>query len=257
MQEASSRSRHTERNDLPTNMTGADLIFESHLIDAVARVSPGCAPNIIETVERDAKIAFPKSHRDFLLKSDGAEAFGGYFRIFGAHADPQANMTAWNEEDIWKFAWDGRGSDFWCFAETAWGDQYAYAIGAMTKGADPEVYLLDCLSMTPQKVSDNFLDFLANEFLRCAKEPYDDMIVAARRWFGDLEPKQHLIYTPSILLGADEDIDNVTVMDARAAMICNGDIAVQLDEGPEDGSVKAVEPYEDDLQRMRLRLIWA
>jgi hypothetical protein len=38
-------------------------------------------------------------------------------------------------------------------------------------------------------------------------------------------------------------------------MICNGDIATQLDAGPTDGSVKALESYKDDQERMRLRLV--
>ena len=39
-------------------------------------------------------------------------------------------------------------------------------------------------------------------------------------------------------------------------MICNGDIATQVDAGPATGVVKAIEPYEDDPGRMRLRLLW-
>jgi hypothetical protein len=34
-------------------------------------------------------------------------------------------------------------------------------------------------------------------------------------------------------------------MNARLAMIFNGNIATQLNAGPADGIVKAVEPYED------------
>jgi hypothetical protein len=39
-------------------------------------------------------------------------------------------------------------------------------------------------------------------------------------------------------------------------MICNGDIALQLDAGPAAGAVKAIEPYQDDQGRARLRLVW-
>lgn len=40
-------------------------------------------------------------------------------------------------------------------------------------------------------------------------------------------------------------------------MIYNGDIVIQLDAGPADGSVKAIVPYEDIEGRMRLQLDWA
>jgi hypothetical protein len=58
-------------------------------------------------------------------------------------------------------------------------------------------------------------------------------------------------------LGGAEDIDNVQKMNARAAMICNGDIATQLDAGPPEGAIKALEPYEDEFQRPRIRLFWS
>jgi hypothetical protein len=45
-------------------------------------------------------------------------------------------------------------------------------------------------------------------------------------------------------------------MNARAAMICNGDIAEQLDAGPLDRTIKALLPYVDNKQRQRIRLVW-
>ena len=39
-------------------------------------------------------------------------------------------------------------------------------------------------------------------------------------------------------------------------MICNGDIATQLDAGPADKNVKDVQQYEDESHRLRLRLVW-
>jgi hypothetical protein len=119
------------------------------------------------------------------------------------------------------------------------------------------VYILDCLSMTPTPVASNFSGFLVNELLRSAVDPYDVMIKEARKVLGDLEIGDHLIYTPSPLLGGREEISNVQKIDARSAMICNGDIAIQLDAGPADGNVKAITPYEDSEGRMRLKLTWA
>jgi hypothetical protein len=82
------------------------------------------------------------------------------------------------------------------------------------------------------------------------------MISLAKEEFGKLDLASHLVYVPSVLLGGTETVDNIEKMDTRAAMICNGDIAVQLDNGPPNGSVIRVEPYEDTEHRTRLKLIW-
>ncbi len=81
------------------------------------------------------------------------------------------------------------------------------------------------------------------------------MILRARQKFGSLESFAHLVYVPSLLLGGSENIDNVQKLNARSAMICNGDIATQLDSNP-DKIVKGMQSYDDDLGRMRIRLVW-
>lgn len=82
------------------------------------------------------------------------------------------------------------------------------------------------------------------------------MIKQAHQKFGPLQVEYHVVYHPSPLLGGTEEIGNVQKMLARPAMIGNGDIAVQLDAGPPDRIIQAVQPYEDDMHRMRLRLVW-
>jgi hypothetical protein len=121
---------------------------------------------------------------------------------------------------------------------------------------EKKVYFMDALSMTPQEVASSFLEFLEKEFLRSARDPYDTMMKQARQKLGPLEPASHVVYVPSLLLGGAEDINRVQKMDARSAMICNGDIAVQIDAGPHGRAVKAVEPYDDELRRTRLRVVW-
>ena len=140
--------------------------------------------------------------------------------------------------------------------ETAWSDQFCYAIESLQEDENAAVLFMDAYSMTPQILAPSFAEFFQNVFVRSAKEPYDAMTRLARERFGVLEVTDHVVYNPSIILGGSEDIANVQKMNARSAMICNGDIAIQLDEGPATGSVKAVQPYEDDMHRMRLRLIW-
>lgn len=201
-------------------------------------------------------LVLPPEHKELLQLSNGVEAYSGYVRLFGLYTTESIDSVLWNQHDFWKFAWGNRCSAFWCFGETAWGDQYAYAVESLKAGRDAKVYFMDALSMTPEVVAASFAEFLQNEFVRSAKEPYDAMIKQARQKLGPLEVPCHLVYVPSVLLGGTEEIANVQKMNARSAMICNGDIAVQLDEGPPTGTIKAVQPYEDEMQRMRLRLVW-
>lgn len=152
--------------------------------------------------------------------------------------------------------WDGRAADFFCFGETGWGDQYAYYLPSLRMSPESEVYLLDYMSMTPVRIAESFASFLAAEFLYQAETPDDPMIVEARKTFGDLKDDDHLIYTPSRRLGTAEEIENVDVMGARAAMMINGDMAIQCDALPEGSRVTAVDVHVDEHNRPRLRLQW-
>lgn len=225
-----------------------------HLNDA--RLHPGIDAALITEVERDHGIAFPSDHRGALQTSNGVHGYAGYMRLFGLRTTESIDAIVWNQPDYWKFAWEGRCSEYWCFAETAWGDQYAYTLKSLRGGEAAPIHLLDALSMTPQVVAFSFKEFLEKEFVRSAKDPYDVMIKQARQKLGALEVSSHLVYVPSVLLGGVESIKHVQKMNARSAMICNGDIATQLNASPVDKAVKSVQPYEDELNRMRLRLVW-
>ncbi len=217
---------------------------------------PAVNSELIAEAELALGVCLPTDHRAALHESNGAQVFGGYFRLFGIGAEASTNLVKWNDPNLWKFAWDTRCSDYVCFAETAWGDQYAYNKTALMTG-NTEVYFLDCLSMSATPLAATFSDFLRNEFIHCATDPYDALLKEARQILGELDTAEHLIYLPSPLLAGAEEITNVQRMNARSAMICNGDIAIQLDAGPADGNVKAVLPYEDGEGRMRLQLTWA
>jgi hypothetical protein len=221
-----------------------------------ARFHPGADASLIDSFESDHGLVLPKSHGELLQWSNGAEAYGGYLRLFGLYTMESIDSVIWNQPDNWKFAWGDRCSNYWCFGETAWGDQYAYSLGSLRAKEEAKVYFLTALSMTPQIVASSFDEFLEKEFIRSAKSPYDVMTRQARQKLGPLEMTYHLVYVPSVLLSGTEDINHVHKMHARSAMICNGDIATQLDSGPPDRAVKAVQAYEDELHRTRIRLVW-
>jgi len=215
-----------------------------------------CDLSAFDKLKRDWGICLPQSHRQLLIDSNGVEGYYGYFRIFGIDGTESINSMSWNEYDCWKFAWGDRASNYWCFGETAWGDQYAYALDELRSGPGTEVYLLSAFSMTPEVTAPSFEAFILNEFIRSAKEPYDATVVRALQSIGPLGANDHLVYVPSILIAGSEDENSVEKMSARLAMTCNGDIAMQLDAGPPDKCVGGIESYEDDLHRMRFKIVW-
>ena len=216
----------------------------------------GASPELLDSVERILEFGLPDDHRSFLRESNAAQVYAGYFTLFGIGASAPTDILQWNDQDWWKFAWNDRCEDFFCFAETAWGDQYAYRRSSSVKG-DFSVYFLDCLAMQPKLRASSFGEFLEREFLRCASDPYDALLKEARTSFGELGTAEHLIYSISPLLGAPDTIQNVMKMSARVSMIINGDLAIQLDEAPEDAILERLTPYEDSEGRMRLALIWS
>lgn len=212
---------------------------------------------VFEHLRLDRNVVLPSLHRDLLKQSNGIEAYAGYLRLFGVDTVKAVDAMQWNQYEFWKFAWGDRCREYWCFAETAWGDQYAYAVDAVKQVEDPEVYFLDAFSMRPKVVASSFVNFFHDEFLRSAKEPVDFMTVRAREKLGRMEISCHLNYAPSIVPGGQEDIDHVIKMDARAAMISNGDIALQVEAARDDAVILGLQHYEDQLHRARIRVIWS
>ena len=234
-----------------------DQVFRSLVgVEGVA-THQGIEADLLTAFETEQGFHFPQDHGEILRWSNGIEAYFGYFRLFGIQSVASIDAVGWNNRDCWKFAWEDRCLSFWCFGETAWGDQYAYSIDSLHTGNALQVYFIDCLSMTPAIIALSFAEFLEKEFLRNAQDPYDLMIPKAKKKLGSLEVESHLVYLPSILLSGEEHIDKVKKMNGRAAMICNGDMATQLDNGPPNGSVTGVESYEDTQHRLRLRLVWS
>jgi hypothetical protein len=194
----------------------------------------------------------PKAYLSFLQNSNGAEAYDGYFRIFGFGPKAKTDAIEWNRESLWKFAWPRGVNKYWCFGGTAWGDQYAFKQG----DASPRVYRLDGLSMKPRLLEENFDTFFHEYFLQNATIPDDEMTVRARKKFGPLDASVQIVYSPSPFLTGSKNIDSVMKMPAAAAMVLNGDIYTQLGRVSPSRLAKTIEPYKDNKGRMRLRVVW-
>jgi hypothetical protein len=202
-------------------------------------------------------VHLPRLHADLLLRSNGVEVYAGYYRLFGVGDTDSIDMVTWNDPATWKFAWRQKLEDYWCFAESAWGDQYAYLLDELGAERQPSVYLLEGVTMNAEPLSRDFERFLMDEFIRCAVEPYDDVVRQVRAALGDLGVADHIAYVPSLLIGGEERVENVVRMNAVASMVANGDLATQLAHERTDRAVRAVETYEDIDGRTRLRVLWA
>ncbi|HJQ41171.1 MAG TPA: SMI1/KNR4 family protein [Thermoanaerobaculia bacterium] len=201
-----------------------------------------------------SSVRLPGDHIEFLKLANGALSCQGYVRLFGVACSGCTDLRAWNARDTWKFAWPQHVMRYLAFGETAWGDQYAYDVSALLH-EDTSVFALDAFEMQPERIAATFSDFLRNEFLRQAAEPYDSMTERVLKRIGSLSWNEHVTYVPSLLLGGEERIENVQKINARAGMIINGDIATQSAEEP-DRSPAAIETYTDDAGRTRVRLRW-
>jgi SMI1 / KNR4 family (SUKH-1) len=237
-------------------------------IVAELRGLPGCKchdplpNNSLLALEAKLGFRFPKEYRTFLRLCNGCESQHGHYRIFGFDTNRSIDVVRWNESDYWKCAWEGRADGYWCFGETAFGDQYAMAHAHLQCKDTVPVYQLHHASMASDAPwNESFSDFMEKEFLRNAKTPYSRRERHAIEVAGALDLANHVVMLPSfLLLPLDDDGSSIElqIMPARAAMICNGDICVQWDAGCDQGrSVERVEPFLDDQRRMRLKIVWS
>ena len=206
--------------------------------------------------ELNSKFNLPKDHKELLKITNGLESFGGYFRLFGLGKERRINLLSWNLQGTWKFSWGDKLNDYICFGETAWGDQYAYHRDELSAEVEPKVYFIEGIAMAPEIISDSFNEFLEKEFLKNSIQPYDEMIVEVRNRLGNLSLEDHIVYTPSPLLGGAEDPANVQMLDSVTAMIINGDLYMQLAAESQDRPVKEIKPYVDKNGRNRIQVVW-
>lgn len=214
------------------------------------RLASAC--QLSPTVKPMLDIALPPVHQALLEECGGATAYDGYFRLFGSGSG-RFGLKNWNDGDTWKFAWPKRVAQYFCFAETAWGDQYAYRL---TDGviASEQVFFLDALRMEPEALFPTFEAFLTGEFLRNASAPYDSALVSVAARLGPLPVDKHLSQVPSQLVTGIEDPGSVQTLPAIDAMVFNGDLYRQIIEARRDAPVRAVEVVGDSNGRPRLQV---
>lgn len=194
----------------------------------------------------------PPEHQTLLRRSNGLEILGGSYRLFGIEA-----LVDRNRPETWKFAWNGVADEFLCFGESVLGNQDAYRWDELQKDVPAPVYELYAVTMEPIVTHASFQEFLQDRFVSLPDDPYHARIRRARERFGDFPLDQHLVYVPSpLLVEGRVDLPDLMRMDAKSALIVNGDMASQLAWRQDLEGLLGVETYRDEQGRERVRVRW-
>lgn len=208
--------------------------------------------SILEGVYPNLRL--PAKHQQILREYAWLSGYHGYLRLLGYSSGNQRDLISWNEADCWKFSWAGDADNYLCFGDTALGDQYAYLLDSSGRLATHTVFLLDFGSMEAEEIASSFDEFLDFEFIRHCKEPFYSSLIRAFSFCGDIDFSELLVQVPHHLLECSDEEPRLMRMDARSAMISNGDIATAVSQLGEDDHIEAADTYVDDLGRSGMRL---
>ncbi len=164
-----------------------------------------------------------------LLACNGFYAFESALHVYPSTATAsELGVAKWNEPELWRETFDALGDGWCCFAEDAFGGQFAIGPNGVVGLLDPEIGLIE---------------HLAADIEAWAKRVLDDYTVLtgwplAHEWQvanGPLRPGRRLIPKVPFVLGGDFSSDNLYDADAVSAMRYRGDLAAQMRDLP-DGS---------------------
>ncbi len=215
-------------------------------------VAEAAAELTADDVRRELGVFLPSAHVELLRRSNGLWLYDGYFQLFAVGSP----LESWNDLETWKFAWPAGLDEFLCFGETVWGDQYAYRFDELRKSVDPPVYFLDALKMGSRQLAPSFTEFGEKYLTRNSTQPFDSVLRAAHQKLGPMPPSTHLVFSPSLLLTGEENVENLIKMPGQVAMILNGDLWTQLSNPPVDVAVGGLDVVKDDKGRDRVRVNW-
>lgn len=196
----------------------------------------------------------PAQHKELLLLSNGLSVFHGYRRLFAANDGTERNLLSWNIQNLWKFAWNTDLSNYLCFGESGWGDQYAYRLDELLGTVTPKVYRLEYIDMSARIWNESFDEFINRELLRWTFDPYDPDSIAAYEKLGDLEWNEQAAYAPPVVIGGAEDVNNAIKMPAVTNMVYNGDLFHQICNVQDERAILGLEPFTDSAGRARMLL---
>jgi hypothetical protein len=172
---------------------------------------------------------------ELLRRRDGFLAFASALRVFPASpSGAQRSLDEWNAPGLWRDAYDGLADGLVCFAEDAFGGQFALA-GDEVVAFDPET--------GDRRRAAASIEGWADAILRDHEVRTGwPLAVAWQERHGALPHHARLVPTIPFVLGGAYDVANLHLLDAVEGMRLRGEIAVQLRDTA-DGS------------RVRLRMV--
>jgi len=166
-----------------------------------------------------------------LLQRNGFYALESALHVFSTHSSPhEISICDWNEDALWRSAYNGLADGCLFFAEDVFGGQFCIK--------DSKIYTFD-----PETGS---LEYFANDIEDWARILLRDYEVLtgyplAHQWQkqnGQLPAGKRLLPKVPFVLGGDFEVDNLYLADAVDGMRFRADIASQIKNLPDGAQIK-------------------
>jgi len=181
-----------------------EFLAELHQLPDVV-MHPGASEDAIEKLEQRYGIRLPAIHREVLLRTNGIEAAGGYVRLYGVGPDAGVDMEAWNEPELWKFAWQPFVAELFSVGGDCWGLQVAYRFAALSSDLpDAPVHMLAESHRRIRPSRQSFEEYLYEGFLANARQQGLEFDRRVRKKVGDLAPGELLTLAPHPIIGGPD-----------------------------------------------------
>jgi hypothetical protein len=171
-----------------------------------------------------------KSLNSLLYLKNGFYAFEGALHVLPSNCQNKWCIEEWNAHDLWKSEYGGILSNYVCFAEDIFGEQFAINSGRVYR-FDPETGGVEAVASSLEEWSALILDNYETE----------TGYPLAHEWhtlYGSLPQGQRLLPKIPFVLGGDYAIDNLYPLDAIEGMKLRADIWRQIKGLPSGTQVK-------------------
>lgn len=164
-------------------------------------------------------------HRRLLEATNGAYFFDHALHLFGACEAPRwHSLRAWNDAATWRDAYPDGAAGLVCFAEDAFGDQFAYRDGEVVS------FEAELGRVVPAAAS--FVAWLEDLLARPEAILPVDVIAAQRAEGKPLAPGTQLFAYPPLFSPESREGVTVGAVDAVEAMRFRGQLATRIRDLP-------------------------
>lgn len=172
-----------------------------------------------------------KSLYALLRLKNGFYAFEGALHVLPSSRDDECRgIEKWNAVDLWKFEYEDILSNYVCFAEDVFGEQFIIGNGNVYR-FDPETAGIEIVAGSLEEWAKVILDNYETETGYSLAHEW-------QRLNGPLPSGQRLLPKIPFVLGGDYMVDNLYALDAVKGMKLRADIWKQIKDLPSGAQVK-------------------